>query len=353
MLVRLLRHRVETEDLLRTLPPTPQHETLYQGPGIKSLWVKPVPELIHGDIITWASVNGVEPVRIPGYWLDKEGFDTPVGQSLQSCEKILYRLHGGGYVILSARPDVPEAGITKDLLRFCKPFRRAFSIEYRLSSGQPLPPSNPFPAALYDALAGWSYLTRDLGIPPSDIYITGDSAGGNLALALVRYLVESQARHPAGEHHDPVYSAPGGLILFSPWSDMGTSHDGPRTSKGMHYLSDMLPRKSGYGEAAFTAALGLGATNTNAYMSPASHALSPSFAGFPRTYVCTGSGENLVDEGRTLKKRMERDIGNDFATGVVYDEKPDAIHVFVAFPFHEPERTETYQAISKWVGNEG
>jgi acetyl esterase/lipase len=36
----------------------------------------------------------------------------------------------------------------------------------------------------------WCYVTQELGIPGSRIIVSGDSAGGNAVLALLRYLEE-------------------------------------------------------------------------------------------------------------------------------------------------------------------
>lgn len=48
-------------------------------------------------------------------------------------------------------------------------------------------------------------LTVDLQIPPENIIVAGDSAGGGLSLALMMYL------------RDNDYPLPGGGILMSPW----------------------------------------------------------------------------------------------------------------------------------------
>lgn len=51
---------------------------------------------------------------------------------------------------------------------------------------------------------------EDLHIPPENIIVSGDSAGGGLTLALLMYL------------RDNDYPLPSGAILMSPW--VGTSH---------------------------------------------------------------------------------------------------------------------------------
>ena len=58
--------------------------------------------------------------------------------------------------------------------------------DYRLA------PEHPYPAATEDAMKAWNYLML-LGYGARDVIITGDSAGGNLALSLVLILKE-QAR---------------------------------------------------------------------------------------------------------------------------------------------------------------
>jgi acetyl esterase/lipase len=84
------------------------------------------------------------------------------------------------------------------LLKSCNStFNRAFSLSYRLSSSLPFEPTNPFPAALLDALAGYRYLTQTIGFSLNNIVLSGDSAGGHLALSLVAYLAETSDQPPS------------------------------------------------------------------------------------------------------------------------------------------------------------
>src|SRR4051812_17916698 len=85
---------------------------------------------------------------------------------------LLY-LHGGGYVIGSARSG---AGLAPARARRTRAV--AYSLDYRLA------PEHPFPAALDDALAGYRALL-DGGHDASRLVVAGDSAGGGLALALL------------------------------------------------------------------------------------------------------------------------------------------------------------------------
>lgn len=88
---------------------------------------------------------------------------------------VLMYIHGGGFSILS-----------KDThWMFAASFaRRGFlvvSVDYRLA------PEHPYPAALQDVCAAWSYVHANIaafGGDPSRVVLAGESAGANLALAL-------------------------------------------------------------------------------------------------------------------------------------------------------------------------
>lgn len=234
-------------------------------------------------------------------------------------------------------------------MQHCKPIQRAFSIEYRLASTTPFAESGPFPTAIIDALAGYTYLVDTVGFAPTDIILEGDFAGGNLALALTRYLVE-HAGHPG------LPAPPGGLVLLSPWSDIGTSHDGPTKSLDlltMDYLGSLNSLRGLWSRVAYVGPHGLGAALDNVYISPASLAPGAAmarFTGFPKTFINVGGSERLYDMIMTLKKRMVRDMGEGKGDGqVTLYAAPDAVHDYVVLPWHEPERTQTLQAIAEWL----
>lgn len=296
---------------------------------------------------TWASIAGVEAIRIPGYWIDKPGQQerTLTIQPPSPGEKVLYCLHGGGYTDLSAHPDNVVSSIAKALVQHCsKSVHRAFSIEYRLSSFSPYDIANPFPTALIDALAGYYYLVNTVGFEPSDIIIEGDSAGGNLALALTRYLVENKS--------ESLPAPPSSVILLSPWADLGRSHDGPSASTTVFTMDYLRAPRIQWAATAFVGIHGMGSADINRYISPAS--LHPNanarFEGFPRTFVVAGGAEKLYDSIVTLKEKMVKDMGEGSGDGqVTYYEAPDAIHDYLIFPWHEPERGDTLRTISKWI----
>ena len=61
------------------------------------------------------------------------------------------------------------------------------SPQYRLASG---PTRARFPAALQDAWSAYLHLVREMGVAPGRVVLSGDSAGANLVLGLLRYVAE-------------------------------------------------------------------------------------------------------------------------------------------------------------------
>lgn len=101
---------------------------------------------------------------------------------------------------LSKYTDARVFGVLKCIsLLPCRFPDRFSALDYRLA------PETRFPGPLHDAVAGYLRLVEDLHIPAENIIISGDSAGGGLALALLMYL------------RDENYPMPGGAILMSPW----------------------------------------------------------------------------------------------------------------------------------------
>ena len=268
---------------------------------------------------------------------------------------------------MSAHPSSPFTPfIYRSLVQLTADAPHLFAVEYRLSSTHPLPEQHPFPAALLDALAGYIHLVNVMGYDPSDIIVAGDSAGGNLALALTRYLVENEGR--AGTDSSPLPAPPGHLLLISPLTDLSNSHTdthlmfsppgGNRELARSAYSNDMdiidndLGGKGApsYPSLAYVGPFGLGMALTNRYISPASlhRSLHVSFMGFPRTFIVAGGAERFLDQICTLRDRMMRDMGEGQVT---YYEEPDGIHDFIGYTSH-PGCRAVLDAIGDWLSRD-
>ncbi|KAG8772191.1 hypothetical protein FRC12_003216 [Ceratobasidium sp. 428] len=320
--------------------------------GTRFIWLEPVPPgLIDGQVKQFAEAAGTHSVRIPAY-----GFGHwragPTEQHLAGDnERIVMHLHGGAYVIGTAHPEDLTANISRGLLDWGEGvISRTLSIDYRLCSSAPYPASAPFPSAIIDALAGYVYLVQRLGFKPWNVIIAGDSAGGNLALALVRYLRDNPALG---------LGIPGGLLLLSPWCDPVGTHRGAAAQKALaniqvDYVKPRSDSPHSLGAYAVRSLLGNMSREVaakNPYIGPASLEIEPSvvdgmFAGFPPSYILVGEGEILVDEIQTLQRRM---LANLPEGQLVYDEVEDAVHDFTVFRVWEPERSRAFQRIVKWI----
>lgn len=183
---------------------------------------------------------------------------------------ILY-CHGGGYSTGSclygrSLTSKLAAGTSMDVLGF----------DYRLA------PEYPYPAAIEDAVKAWDYLMLQ-GYGAGDVILAGDSAGGNLALALTLKLKEEGRMLPKG------------LALMSPWTDL--------TASGKSYQSkaELDPVLSAEYIGRMTKAyVPEGERMEDPMISP----LYGDFTGFPPVYIQVGENEILLSDATELHKRL-------------------------------------------------
>ncbi|NQV81134.1 MAG: alpha/beta hydrolase [Alphaproteobacteria bacterium] len=123
---------------------------------------------------------------------------TPAGAD---TSRAIVHLHGGGFVFGSPRTHrtigaflAKESGVP------------VYMVDYRLA------PEHPCPAALDDSVSAYDWLIGQ-GMPASSIAVSGDSAGGGVALSLAAILAQRGEAQPAA------------LLLQSPWTDLSCSFD--------------------------------------------------------------------------------------------------------------------------------
>ncbi len=226
------------------------------------------------------------PVPVPAEWVRLDaGHDRN--------HAVLY-CHGGGYTC----GQLGYARVLASKLALATGFD-VLSFEYRLS------PEHPYPAAVQDALGAWDTLAY-LGYGARDIFVAGDSAGGNLALELALRLKEQGRRQPRG------------LLLFSPWTDM--------TAAGASYAerADADPLLTHeYVESVRAAYCG----SRTDFASPCFSPLYGDLRGLPPTLIQIGSNEILFSDSERLHAALQRQ-------GVfsVLEEYPDCWHVFQQMP---------------------
>ncbi len=185
-------------------------------------------------------------------------------------------IHGGGYVCGGLSYAGILAGKTAEATGFT-----TYTFDYALA------PENPYPAALDDAMVVWDHLSTN-GYAPDHIFISGESAGGNLALCLVRKLIGQKK------------SLPCGLLLFSPWTDM----TGSAPSYEANAEIDPILTKE-YVQNAAKVYIADNGTPDDERFSP----LFGSFDGFPPVYIMAGKNEILLDDSVRLHEAIRRDNG--------------------------------------------
>jgi acetyl esterase/lipase len=247
------------------------------------------------------NVNRVNADGIPAAWI--------LPDNAQQNAAILH-LHGGGYVI---------GGIDSHQM-MCSVIakRTGFNLllpEYRLA------PEHPFPAALEDAQKSYHWLLSQ-GYQPQNIFISGDSAGGGLAVSTVLALREANMPLPAA------------LVCISPWADL--------TFKGQSHLTQI---KS---EVLLTADKLLNWQRFyTATQDPSNPLISPiyaSFHDFPPMLIQVGSNEVLLDDSRLLAEKARQDGAN-----VTLKIWPEMWHVWHAVGELMPESRQAFDEIGEFL----
>ena len=205
---------------------------------------------------------------------------------------ILY-CHGGGYTSGSFRY---ARSITNKLASSTS--MDVLSFDYRLA------PENPYPAALEDAMKVWDHLMYH-GDGARDIIIAGDSAGGNLALALTLKLKEQGRLLPRG------------LVLFSPWTDLTMSGKSHKEKAELDPIlsAEYLQRC----RESYAPEMEL----KNPLISP----VFGDFTGFPPTYIQVGTNEILLSDSTKLQRQLQK-----YHVPVKMEYYPGMWHVFQMSP---------------------
>ena len=209
---------------------------------------------------------------------------------------IVMYLHGGAYVLGSARQVLVSAGLCKhggpDLV----------SVEYRLA------PEHPYPAALDDALAVYRQLSASSG---SDrLVVLGESAGGGLVLSMLQHA------------RDEGLPMPVAAIVAFPWADLTMSGCSTTSNIG----KDFLVRSHLAQHAAWFA----GSHDLDV---PGISPIRGSFHAFPPTYIPVGTHDLLLDDARSVAAAMAAE-----GVDVTLDEWPGTTHAFTALPLPEGRR---------------
>lgn len=212
-------------------------------------------------------------------------------------DAVILHLHGGAYVsggILQCR------AIASPICAAAK--IRTMTFTYRLA------PKYPYPAQLEDAMQAYDYL-RKQGYAPENIALVGESAGGNLTLALALRLRKMGEPLPAA------------IALLSPWVDLaqtGASYQTLRNQDATLDADDLMESAVDF------------AGSWQRLKDPEISPVYADFTGFPPVLIHCGTSEILLSDAEMLEEAMLRCHVNAHLV-----RWAGMCHVFQAFGFEE------------------
>ncbi len=186
-------------------------------------------------------------------------------------------IHGGGFIIGTAATNDREClAYAKDLGLV------VISVEYRLA------PKHPFPCAMDDCFEAWQWFqtaAEDLGVDPSRIVISGQSAGGGLAAGLAQRIYDEGGVQPAAQ------------ALFCPMIDDRTA-----ARRELDLINHRIwNNKNNRGGWSWYLGQPPGEPNVSEYAAPARR---EDLSGLPSTWIAVGDVDLFYEEDRQYSVRL-------------------------------------------------
>ncbi|KAA8651355.1 hypothetical protein EYZ11_000961 [Aspergillus tanneri] len=256
----------------------------------------------------------IRPTLLAGFWYPSP----PQGMLLPPVV-----LHfNGAFVLGGARPD--DVGWGPLMLNK----RMNFPVlvpEYRLSNSRDR--TTRFPAALQNALTAYLYLSLSLRARYNDIILSGDSAGGNLVIALLRYLIDR--RRGIGLIDLP---RPRCALLWSPWVDLSMS--GSQIDRHRNKFTDYI--FGGYADWAARSYIPDGWDSEHEYY-PYISPLGNEFSTRVPIFIQTGTAEIFHDSHLQFAQKM-REKDCEVHLMQIHNAPHDTFHEAEAMGFREEQK---------------
>jgi acetyl esterase/lipase len=251
-----------------------------------------------------ASDDNVKPASIGATWYPSR---LPATADM-SAETVVLHVHGGAFVIGDGRTEA--SGFASKMILEHTGATHILMPQYRLSTLPASKTSNPFPAALQDVVTSYLHLINELRVPPANIIMSGDSAGGNLSIQLLRYLVEYG--------HTLNIPNPAACWLYSPWVSPLKTSEKANILENPHFHIDYIPLNFiNWGYAAYS-----GLKGVDLLSNPYIEALGTPFRTPVPIWANAGAVELLYFDIKKFTDDMRGVEGNN----VVFDVEEDAPH---------------------------
>ncbi|MCK8642381.1 alpha/beta hydrolase fold domain-containing protein [Mycobacterium colombiense] len=225
----------------------------------------------------------------------------------------ILHLHGGGYVLGSAASSVGFAS------------RLAAAVAGTvIVPDYGLAPEHPYPAAIEDAVRCYEDVL-DQGVDPTRLVITGESAGGALAVALVMRLRDLGHRLPAG------------VVAICPMGDLVVSGESVDTAAGIDPVCTRI----------FLTQMAASYLQGSDPRNPLASPIYGDYRGLPPLLIQVGENETLYDDATRMAAAARRD-----GVEVDVDTYSDTVHVFPIFDFL-PESAAAIARIAQFTASVG
>ncbi len=278
---------------------------------LRNAGVEPSPQTIRTTADTFASLypmplhTRLERITLGGQPCGVVSHRTPTAKA------VFMFIHGGGFAFGSMNTHRVAIG------HLCKlTGMMGYLPEYRLA------PEHHFPAPLDDCIN--AYLELRQIHPNYNVYLMGDSAGGNLAASMVVRLKDEGVKLPDG------------LVLMSPWLDLRPDSESIARNRDDDSLFDAhdLVHYSKYYLAGHDA--------QHPLLSP----LLADLRGFPDTLIQVAENELLYyDSLRFCERLRAAGVNVDFAA------EPALFHSWQLFPDFVPEARTSLKQAADFVKN--
>jgi len=235
---------------------------------------------------------------------------TPDSIAEENRGRLLVHLHGGAYVYFRGESAAFEAILMAHYGKV-----EVVSVDYRM------PPDDPFPAALDDAVAVWKAVVKTHS--PRNVGLLGTSAGGGLSLATVLKLKELKL------------ALPGALMAGTPWADLSKTGD-------TYFTNEMLDNVLGTADGRLLAAARLYAGKHD-LKEPLLSPVYGDLSGFPPTVLISGTRDLFLSNTvRTHQKLLQSGVTTEL---LVFEGQSHAQYLVAP---DAPESATAYREVAQF-----
>ena len=239
---------------------------------------------------------------------------TPNNAALDTADKVVYYIHGGGYILGHGVSGIGEGVLMAALGGF-----KVVCVDYRMA------PEDPYPAAIDDAFAAYKALIEK--VPADKVVVFGTSTGGAMTLILGIQAARANVAMPAA------------LIAGTPWAEMDKIGDSYLTNE---WVDNVLGSYERLIRTAATLYAGK-ADMKDPLLSPI-HAEKEALAQFPPTLLVSGTRDLFLSN--TVRMHEKLLLADRHAELIVYEALSHAQYYLNP---KAPETKKHYALLGKFI----